>query len=220
MLKKLSVLLIVLAISITGCSKLDELKEEGNPDNTNQSEKVEENKAEENKKLEVKNFIPKGNYKVKFNVVGDSYNEEGYIKGNGERFQMVTITGKGPRVDVYEAVDDYIAHIYSGDLTEEEAKDLSKVDYLDIEHNQSKVVLKSPIEKSNSWDGKEIVEVGKNIELNGKTIEGNYVKTWERKADESATTYVFLEGMGIIRISDKYGDVVSEISLESYEELK
>lgn len=169
-------------------------------------EKVDEDKVADEKipekQLTVGMFIPNGNYKVKYDA-SDLVSSENIIKGDGTSYQVIGTTGKGPKVDVYSIKYSDLYKVYSGDLSEEQMKDVAAINYLSEKENlEESLILKGPIKVKTRWDNKEIVEVGENLKLGDLTLEGSYVKTWEKEVkDEKEIIKVcyYSEGLGCVK---------------------
>lgn len=235
---KKKILLVVLVGSMLmvlgGCSVLDEISKgniEKSEDKTGNDSGIEEkkdieiedeekletddNKLEE-KKLNAKMFIANGSYEVTYDG-SDLLSSKNYIKGDGAAYQNIGINGKGPFVDVYTIKDFSLYRSFSSDLTEKEFIDKENLDYLgekdDVKEN---ILLKEPIEVGSRWDNKEIVEVGENLKLDSMTLEGTYVKVWEKeKSDEGneiVQVHYYSEGLGCVEYRILVDGIVMEHS--------
>ncbi|MBM6839033.1 hypothetical protein H9X77_12520, partial [Clostridium saudiense] len=155
--------------------------------NSNSEEKVEtelKDSNEANSKLTIEMFIPNGNYEIKYDA-SDLVSNNDYVSGNGSAYQVIGTNGKGPYVNVYEAKDNGLYRVFTGDLTEDEMASVETINYLDKRENTEEVfLLNEPIAVGTRWDNKEIVEVGENLELGDLTLEGAYVKTWEKEVSD------------------------------------
>lgn len=222
----IGILACLMAIALVGCStnnkssdsannEIENITKEDNNDISNTIDGViEEDKKEEDSNsssaidskeevnLTVGMFIPNGNYTVKYDA-SDLVSSENYIEGDGTSYQVIGTTGKGPKVDVYSIKYSGLYKVYSGDLSEDEMKDIATINYLGKEDTlEEMLVLNGPIKVGIRWDNKEIVEVGKNLKLDDLTLEGAYVKTWEKEvADEKETIKVcyYSEGLGCVK---------------------
>lgn len=191
------------------------------------TEKVEEDKkTEESKKtssdketvsqenLTVGMFIPNGKYTVKYDA-SDLVSNENHIEGDGTSYQVIGTTGKGPTVDVYSIKYSGMYKVYSGDLSEDEMKDIATINYLSEEDSlDESLVLNGPIKVGTRWDNKEIVEVGENLKLDDLTLEGAYVKTWEKEVvdgKEVIKVSYYSEGLGCV----KYKVLIDKTEVES-----
>lgn len=169
-------------------------------------EKVDEDKVAEDKmtekQLTVGMFIPNGNYKVKYDA-SDLVSSENIIKGDGTSYQVIGTSGKGPKIDVYSIKYSDLYKVYSGDLSEEQMKDVAGINYLAEKENlEELLIFKGPIKVGTRWDNKEIVEVGENLKLGDLTLEGSYVKTWEKEVkDEKEIIKIcyYSEGLGCVK---------------------
>lgn len=223
MKRALRIILIILSITsllITGCTLKIETnttesttpkpsneetkdEEENNEQNENDDNDIEDEKDPiEEKGINIKVFIPNGDYKVVFS--GNDFTEIiEYIKGDGTSFQAIGRNGKGPFINVYSLVGDGIYQVYTGELTEEEMNDIVNVSYLN-KRNMAKetVILSSPIVIGTRWDNKEIVEIGENLKLDTLVLNGVYVKTWEKEIDgdnEIIKVCYYSEGLGCVQ---------------------
>lgn len=187
----------------------EESKETGK-DNADEEKNKEEadNKANEEA---IKKFMVTGEYDTK-----SSSNDLGVtidnIKGNKESYQEIGYTGKGKYISVYKLDGASIKRVYFGDLDEDEK-------YKDEEY-KDEVILKAPLVVGTRWDNKEIVEVGENLKLENITLEGKYVKVWEKKKDgkdEEIKVSYFSEGLGCVKYKIILNDVV--IGYFEYEEI-
>lgn len=203
------VLACSMLIVLGGCSVIDEISKK-NVENTQENNTdVEEKKNSETddselekKQLNVAMFIPNENYEITYDA-SDFVSSENYIKGDGSSYQSIGTNGKGPFIDVYTTKDGGIYRSYFDDLTEEVFNDKENIDYLskrdDLKEN---ILLKEPIVVGTRWDTKEIVEVGENLKLDNITLEGTYVKVWEKqKSDEGneiVQVHYYSEGLGCV----------------------
>lgn len=203
------VLACSMLIVLGGCSVIDEISKK-NVENTQENNtEVEDNKNSETddselekKQLNVAMFIPNENYETTYDA-SDFVSSENYIKGDGSSYQSIGTNGKGPFIDVYTTKDGGIYRSYFDDLTEEVFNDKENIDYLskrdDLKEN---ILLKEPIVVGTRWDTKEIVEVGENLKLDNMTLEGTYVKVWEKqKSDEGneiVQVHYYSEGLGCV----------------------
>ena len=197
---------------LVGCSIIDEIskdnmekvedKTEGETTEDNINEKHEEDKLEE-KELNVAMFIPNTNYEATYDA-SDGVSTESYIKGVGTAYQVIGTNGKGPFVNVYTTKDGGLFRSFSSDLTNEEFNDKENLDFLtkkdDIKEN---ILLKGPIVVGTRWDTKEIVEVGENLKLDNMTLEGTYIKVWEKQksneGNEIVQVHYYSEGLGCVQ---------------------
>lgn len=195
-------------------------KKEENKDNVddNSSGKKEESPQE---KLDIKleSMIPKTNLELNFKGT-DFASEKDVIKVKGNTYQVIESTGKGPVIKLYTVKDGALIKVYSGDLTEDESKDISKVDYIDkVKENEKSILLKEPLKLKTRWDNKEIVEVGKNLKLKNLQLEGTYIKTWEKTVngnDKTIKVVYYSEGLGCVMYKVMLNDqVVEESELSS-----
>lgn len=187
--------------------------------NSNSEEKVEtelKDSNEANSKLTIQMFIPNGNYEIKYDA-SDLVSNNDYVSGNGSAYQVIGTNGKGPYVNVYEAKDNGLYRVFTGDLTEDEMASVETINYLDKRENTEEVfLLNEPIAVGTRWDNKEIVEVGENLELGDLTLEGAYVKTWEKEVSdgiEYIKVYYYSEGLGCVQHRVLQGETVVEYSI-------
>lgn len=187
--------------------------------NSNSEEKVEtelKDSNEANSKLTIEMFIPNGNYEIKYDA-SDLVSNNDYVSGNGSAYQVIGTNGKGPYVNVYEAKDNGLYRVFTGDLTEDEMASVETINYLDKRENTEEVfLLNEPIAVGTRWDNKEIVEVGENLELGDLTLEGAYVKTWEKEVSdgiEYIKVYYYSEGLGCVQHRVLQGETVVEYSI-------
>ena len=185
--------------------------------NSNSEEKVEtelKDSNEANSKLTIQMFIPNGNYEIKYDA-SDLVSNNDYVSGNGSAYQVIGTNGKGPYVNVYEAKDNGLYRVFTGDLTEDEMASVETINYLDKRENTEEVfLLNEPIAVGTRWDNKEIVEVGENLELGD--LEGAYVKTWEKEVSdgiEYIKVYYYSEGLGCVQHRVLQGETVVEYSI-------
>ena len=161
-------------------------------------------------------FIPNGNYEIKYDA-SDLVSNNDYVSGNGSAYQVIGTNGKGPYVNVYEAKDNGLYRVFTGDLTEDEMASVETINYLDKRENTEEVfLLNEPIAVGTRWDNKEIVEVGENLELGDLTLEGAYVKTWEKEVSdgiEYIKVYYYSEGLGCVQHRVLQGETVVEYSI-------
>ena len=91
------------------------------------------------------------------------------------------------------------------------------INYLDKRENTEEVfLLNEPIAVGTRWDNKEIVEVGENLKLGDLTLEGAYVKTWEKEVNngiEYIKVYYYSEGLGCVQHKVLQGETVVEYSI-------
>lgn len=233
----------LMVIVLVGCSTNDKPKENANNEiesniESNEIESNEENdltdtgKVEEDKKTEesketstdketvskenltVGMFIPNGKYIVKYDA-SDLVSNENHIEGDGTSYQVIGTTGKGPTVDVYSIKYSGMYKVYSDDLSEDEMKDIATINYLSEEDSlDESLVLNGPIKVGTRWDNKEIVEVGENLKLDDLTLEGAYVKTWEKEVvdeKEIVKVHYYSEGLGCV----KYKVLIDKTEVES-----
>lgn len=174
-----------------------------------------EDSIKETVDIKLDKLIPKENLELKF-VGTDNSSGGSVIKANGNTYQAIQNTGKGLIVSVYTIKDGSLYKMYTGDLTEEEAKDISKVDYLSTTKEKNKtILLKEPLKVKTRWDNKEIVEVGKDLKLEGLQLKGSYVKTWEKTVDGNNKTVkvaYYSEGLGCVMYKIMLNDEVVEQS--------
>lgn len=185
----------------------------------NNDEKVEnaiEDNNEVSNNLTVDMFIPNGKYEIKYDS-SDLVSNNNYITGNGTSYQVIGTNGKGPYVNVYELKNDGIYRVFTGDLTEEDMASVETINYLDKRENTEEVFLLSePVSVGTRWENKEIVEVGENLKLGNLTLEGAYVKTWEKEVDngtEYVKVYYYSEGLGCVQHRVLQGENVIEYSI-------
>lgn len=202
----------------------DDLKN-GNPDIEYLTIKIQdqassENKTESENKVEktltVGMFIPNGKYEIKFDA-SDLVSDDNFVTGNGSSYQVVGTNGKGPFVQVYESKDSGLYRVYSGELTQDEMASVETINYLDKRDNTEEVFLiDEPIAVGTRWDNKEIVEVGQNLKIGDLTLEGAYVKTWEKEeidGKEYIKVYYYSEGLGCVQHRVLLGDEIVEYSV-------
>lgn len=207
-----------------GVSEVDNVKNQDNTDKNKEEEKTTEPEKEENKGSEenkeqkdtaigsIKTIGVNGSYEYIFKGTGQ-FSDKALVKGNGKRFQLITASGAGQTINVYEVSDDKLTHIYSKVLSDEESNNLEKVDYLSVKPEKNTVMLKAPLKKGTSWENKEVVEAGENLKLNGVTLKGKYFKTWEKEeknGDKIVKVYCFSEGLGIVRYMIQLNGVTME----------
>lgn len=187
--------------------------------NSNSEEKAEsevKEGSEATNKLTVGMFIPNGKYEIKYDA-SDLVSNNDYVSGNGSAYQVIGTNGKGPYVNVYEAKDNGLYRVFTGDLTEDEMASVETINYLDKRENTEEVfLLNEPIEVRTRWDNKEIVEVGENLKLGDLTLEGAYVKTWEKEVSngiEYIKVYYYSEGLGCVQHKVLQGETVVEYSI-------
>lgn len=226
------ILASLMVIVLVGCSTKDKPEEKANNEvedsiksneienneendltntgNIEEDKKVEEttstsdnkDKVLDEQKLTVGMFIPNGKYTVKYDA-SDLIASENYIEGDGASYQVIGTTGKGPKVDVYSIKYSGLYKVYSGDLSEDEMKDITTINYLGKENTLEEIlVLNGPIKVGTRWDNKEIVEVGENLKLDNLTLEGFYVKTWEKEVTDGKETIkvcYYSEGLGCVK---------------------
>ena len=175
-----------------------------------------DNSSSEEKELSLSMFIPNGSYEIKYDA-SDLVSNDNYLKGNGKTYQVVGTSGKGPYIDVYELKDDGIYKVYNGDLTTDEMSAIETIDYLDKrDNNEEEMMLNGPVQVGTRWGNKEIVEVGQNLKLGSLTLEGAYVKTWEKEesdGQEFVKVYYYSEGLGCVQHRVLIGDEVVEYSI-------
>ena len=187
--------------------------------NSNSEEKAEsevKEGSEATNKLTVGMFIPNGKYEIKYDA-SDLVSNNDYVSGNGSAYQVIGTNGKGPYVNVYEAKDNGLYRVFTGDLTEDEMASVETINYLDKRENTEEVfLLNEPIAVGTRWDNKEIVEVGENLKLGDLTLEGVYVKTWEKEVSngiEYIKVYYYSEGLGCVQHKVLQGETVVEYSI-------
>lgn len=168
------------------------------------------------KELSIGIFIPDGSYEIKYDA-SDLISNDNYVKGNGTTYQVVGTSGKGPYINVYELKDNGIYKVYNGDLTSDEMSAIETIDYLDKRNNNEEaMILNAPIKVGTRWDNKEIVEVGENLKLGSLSLEGAYVKTWEKETSngqEVVKVYYYSEGLGCVQHRVLLGEEVVEYSI-------
>lgn len=196
-----------------GCSIIDGISK-GNIENTEENTENNTTVADDNDNTEtevdklkegnlsVGMFIPNGSYEVTYDG-SDLLSSENYIKGDGKSYQTIGTNGKGPFVEVYTTKEEGLYRSYSGDLTEEVFNDIEEIDYLDKKDDvKENILLKEPLTVGTRWDTKEIVEVGENLKLANITLEGTYVKTWEKQksneGNEIVQVHYYSEGLGCV----------------------
>lgn len=221
-----------MVIGLAGCSTIDDfVKKTGEKitddvanstiEETTDDEKVEadtNNTVEDstntvNKVLNVGMFVPNVSYEVKCEG-SDFISNENFIKGDGKSYQIVGATGKGPVINVYSIKNGGLSKVYSGDLTENEMKNIESINYLNkSDKSQELLILKEPLKVGTRWDNKEIVEVGENLKLDNVTLKGPYVKTWEQvtsNGEKTVKVFYYSEGLGCV----KYNVLLDGVSVE------
>jgi hypothetical protein len=216
---QISCILVIIAIVLsTGCT----VNEDQNKKASNASKSVNEETIENDQNdLNIKKFIPNGNYKVNFNGSDNAPSLE-YIKGNGTSFQTVGTTGKGPFVNVYSVKDNDLYQVYSSELAEQEINDLSNINYLDKSNTSKKIfTLNQPIKIGTRLGNKEVIEIGENLKLDDLILKGFYIKTWEKEKDDNnkiVKVCYFLEGLGCVRYEISInGSIIEHSTLLSFE---
>ncbi|MDD6770993.1 MAG: hypothetical protein SPJ62_13490 [Inconstantimicrobium porci] len=171
--------------------------------NDNTSASKQQNKTEDN--ININSFAVNGSYTTSSlsNDLGENIK---YLKGNGTAYQVIGSTGKGNFVRVFNIKNDGIYEVFSEDIEDSKAGQLSSLNYLDKRGSKQTLVLKAPVKVGTRWDNKEIVEIGKNLKVDGITYKGNYAKVWERKSDSTTKVSYYCEGYGCVKynvIQDK-----------------
>lgn len=190
-----------------------DIKNDSNSENKSEAE-IKDNNT--NKNLTIGMFIPNGRYEIKYDA-SDSASNNDFVTGNGLSYQVVGSNGKGPYVNVYEAKNDGLYKVFTGDLTEDEMATIESINYLDKRENNEEVfLLDAPIAVGTRWENKEIVEVGENLKLGDLNLEGAYVKTWEKEVSngtEYVKVYYYSEGLGCVQHRVLQGETVLEYSV-------
>lgn len=183
---------------------------------SNGENKTELENNEASNKLTIGMFIPNGKYEIKYEA-SDLVSNNDYIIGNGSAYQVVGTNGKGPYVNVYEVKENGLYRVFIGDLTEDEMANIETINYLDKRDNTEEILLlNEPIAVGTRWEDKEIVEVGENLKLGELSLEGAYVKTWEKETIndiEYVKVYYYSEGLGCVQHRVLEGETVVEYSI-------
>lgn len=178
-------------------------------DNEESNEKLNEELSEEfneesnrnNVVLDLRTFIPNEEIEIKYEG-SDFVPQILYIRGNGTSYQTVGVNGKGAFVNVYRLINNELSLVCNYDLTEDEMKNVNQIDYLDKDKELDEIpLLTSPIKVGTKWDNKEIVEIGEDLKLDNLTLEGAYIKTWEKtkyEDTETVSVYYYVEGLGCV----------------------
>lgn len=187
-------------------------------DNTSKSGQDDKNNIDKEQEISLDLFLPKGNYRVQY-IGTDMASNPLYVKGNGVKYQVIGASPKCPYINVYAIKEEKLYKIHSQDLTDKQFRDYKNINYLNKEIDTSQeIMLASPLKVGTRWDNKEIVEMGKNLSIEGLNLNGIYIKIWERKDNIIKISY-YCEGMGCVKYKILLDDeVVEESTIKSFED--
>lgn len=167
-----------------------------NDDSLGKNTQSQSNENEEN--IDISSLAVNGNYTT-ISSSNDLGEDIKYLRGNGKAYQVVGLTGKGAFVRVYNVKENGIYEVFSDDIEDSKLDKLGELNYLDKSGSKETLILKAPIKVGTRWDNKEIVEVGKDLKVDGMSYKGAYAKVWERESSNTTKVSYYCEGYGCVK---------------------